>query len=86
MADRIPLSHQLEVIPRLLACAKDERDWPTIALLKATADLIRCTMANAETLKVAAAVVRAPLCRRCFRRSGSEIKALRARSDEGWSS
>jgi len=83
MADRTPLTDQLEVIERLLVRANAEKDWPSVAPLKATADLIRWTMANAETLKVAAAVVRAPLCRRCFRRSGSEIKALRARSDEG---
>ena len=58
MADRTPLTDQLEVIERLLVRAKAEKDWPSVAPLKATADLIRWTMANAETLKVAAAVVR----------------------------
>jgi hypothetical protein len=63
MAERTPLSDQLEVVERLLARAKAEKDWPTIASLKATADLIRWTMANAEALKVAATVIRDPRSR-----------------------
>jgi hypothetical protein len=79
MADRAPLSDQLEVVERLLARAKAERDWPTIAPLKATADLIRWTMANAEALKVAAAVVRDPAVQAVLSAfPGSEIKAIRA--------
>jgi hypothetical protein len=71
-------------IARLLARAKDERDWPTIALLKATADLIRWTMANAETLKVAAAVVRDPAVQAVLSAfPGLAIKAIRSRNDEG---
>jgi hypothetical protein len=77
MADRAPLSDQLEVVERLLARAK--ADWPTIASLKATADLIRWTMANAEALKVAAAVVRDPAVQAVLSAfPGSEIKAIRA--------
>jgi hypothetical protein len=41
MANRTPLSDQLEVVERLLACAKAEKDWPSVAPLKATADLIQ---------------------------------------------
>ena len=54
MTDRTPLAEQLHTVERLLVRAKAEKDWPTIAPLKATADLIRWTMANAETLKAAA--------------------------------
>jgi hypothetical protein len=57
MANRTPL---LDTIERLLARAKVEQDWPVIPPLKATAELLRWTMANAETLKVAAAVVKHP--------------------------
>src|SRR5262245_64918621 len=39
MADRTPPSDQLEVIERLLARAKVEKDWHPIAPLKATADV-----------------------------------------------
>ena len=79
MTDRTPLSDQLEVIERLLVRAKAERDWPTIAPLKATADLIRWTMANAEALKVAAAVVRNPAVQAVLSAfPGSEIKVIRA--------
>jgi hypothetical protein len=84
MADRTPLTDQLEVIERLLVRANAEKDWPSVAPLKATADLIRWTMANAETLKVAAAVVRDPAVQAVLSAfPGSEIKAIRARSDEG---
>jgi hypothetical protein len=51
MTDRTPLPEQLDVIERMLARAKAEKDWHTIPALKATADLIRWTMANADTLK-----------------------------------
>jgi hypothetical protein len=79
MADRTPLSDQLEVIERLLVRAKAEKDWSTIAPLKATADLIRWTTANAETLKVAAAVVKDPAVQAVLSAfPGSEIKAIRA--------
>jgi len=78
MANRTPLSDQLEVVERLLACAKAEKDWPSVAPLKATADLIRWTMANGETLKVAAAVVRDPGVQAVLSAfPGSEIKAIR---------
>jgi hypothetical protein len=43
--------------------AKAEKDWHAIPALKATADLIRWTMANADTLKAAAAVVKHPVVR-----------------------
>jgi hypothetical protein len=39
MSERAPLLEQLETIERLLERAKAERDWPTIAPLKAAADL-----------------------------------------------
>jgi hypothetical protein len=79
MSDRTPLSDQLEVIERLLVRAKAEKDWATIAPLKATADLIRWTMANAEAVKVAAAVVRDPTVQAVLSAfPGSEIKAIRA--------
>jgi hypothetical protein len=48
------------VIERMLARAKAEKDWHAVPALKATADLIRWTMANADTLKAAAAVVKHP--------------------------
>ena len=57
MTDRTPLPEQLDVIERMLARAKAEKDWHAIPALKATADLIRWTMANADTLKAAAGVV-----------------------------
>jgi hypothetical protein len=60
MTDRTPLPEQLDVIERLLARAKAEKDWRVIPALKATADLIGWTMANADTLKAAAAVVKHP--------------------------
>jgi hypothetical protein len=83
MADRTPLSDQLDTIERLLDRAKAEKDWPTIPALKSTADLIRWTMANAEALKVAAAVVRGPAVQAVLSTfPGAEIKAIRARSDE----
>jgi hypothetical protein len=83
MADRTPLSDQLEVVERLLVRAKAEKDWPTIASLKATADLIRWTMANAEALKVAAAVVRNPAVQAVLSAfPGSEIKAVREASED----
>jgi hypothetical protein len=78
MADRTPLSDQLEVIERLLVRAKTEKEWPMIAPLEATTDLIRWTMANAETLKVAAAVVRDPAVQAVLSAfPGAEIKAIR---------
>ena len=60
MTDRTPLPEQLDVIERMLARAKAEKDWQAIPALKATADLIRWTMANADALKAAAAVVKHP--------------------------
>jgi hypothetical protein len=60
MTDRTPLPEQLDVIERMLARAKAEKDWHAIPALKATADLIRWTMANADALKAAAAVVKHP--------------------------
>jgi hypothetical protein len=51
----------------MLARAKAEKDWHAIPALKATADLIRWTMANADTLKAAAAVVKHPAVRGCLR-------------------
>jgi hypothetical protein len=78
MTDRPPLAEQLEVIERLLERAKAERDWPTIAPLKATADLIRWTIANAETLKAAAAVVKHPAVRAVLDAfPDAEISAIR---------
>jgi hypothetical protein len=79
MADRTPLSDQLDTIVRLLDRAKAEQDWRTIPALKSTADLIRWTMANTEALKVAAAVVRDPAVQAVLSAfPGSEIKAIRA--------
>jgi hypothetical protein len=63
MADRTPLPEQLEVLERLLDRAKAEQDWRTIPTLKATTELVRWTIANAETLKVSAAVVKHPAVR-----------------------
>jgi hypothetical protein len=60
MTDRTPLPEQLDVIERMLARAKAEKDWDAIPALNATADLIRWTMANADTLKAAAAVLKHP--------------------------
>jgi hypothetical protein len=60
MTDRTPLPEQLDVIERMLARAKAQKDWHAVPALKATADLIRWTMANADTLKAAAAVVNDP--------------------------
>ena len=51
MTDRTPPTEQLDVIERTLARAKAEKDWHAIPALKAAADLIRWTMANADTLK-----------------------------------
>jgi hypothetical protein len=79
MADRTPLSDQLDTIERLLDRAKAEQDWRTIPALKSTADLIRWTMANTEALKVAVAVVRDPAVQAVLSAfPGSEIKAIRA--------
>jgi hypothetical protein len=76
--ERTPLPEQLEVIERLLERAKAEQDWTTIAPLKATTDLIRWTMANAETLKAAAVVVKHPAVRAVLAAfPGAEIKAIR---------
>jgi hypothetical protein len=78
VTDRTPLPEQLEVIERLLARAKGEQDWPAIPSLKATADLIRWTMANAETLKIAATVVKHPVTRAVFAAfPRAEIAAIR---------
>jgi hypothetical protein len=78
MADRPSLAQQLETLESLLERAKAERDWPTIAPLKATADLVRWTMAHAETLKAANAVVTHPAVRTVLRAlPGAEITAIR---------
>jgi hypothetical protein len=78
MTDQTPLAEQLATVERLLERAKSEKDWPTIAPLKATADLIRWTMANAETLKAAAAVVKHPAVRAVLAAfPEAEIKATR---------
>ena len=78
MANRVSLSEQLEAIERLLERAKVEQDWPTIAPLKATAELVRWTMAHAETLKVANAVVTHPSVRAVLVAvPGAEIVAVR---------
>ena len=78
MSDRTPLPEQLEMIERLLERAKAEQDWPTIAPLKATAELIRWTMANADTLRAADAVVRHPAVRAVLQAlPGAEITAIR---------
>ena len=78
MSDRTPLPEQLQTIERLVERAKAEQDWPTIAPLKATAELIRWTMANADTLKAADAVVRHPAVRAVLQAlPGAEITAIR---------
>lgn len=78
MTERTPLPEQLETIERLLERAKAERDWPTIAPLKATAELIRWTMANADTLKAANAVVTHPAVQAVLQAlPGAEITAIR---------
>jgi hypothetical protein len=76
MTDRTPLLVQLETIERLLARAKTEEDWAAIPSLKSTADLIRWTMANADAVKTAAAVVRHPVVRRCMRHSRARRSQL----------
>jgi hypothetical protein len=53
MADRTPLSDQLEVIERLLVRAKAEKDWSTIAPLKASADLRDQGYTRAEVMSCA---------------------------------
>jgi hypothetical protein len=50
MTDRTPLPEQLATIERLLARAKAEQDWLAIPSLKATAALIRWTMAKRRRL------------------------------------
>jgi hypothetical protein len=78
MAERTPLPEQLEVLERLLERAKAEQDWPTISALKATAELVRWTIANAETLKAANAVVTHPAVRAVLQAlPGSQITAIR---------
>jgi hypothetical protein len=78
VADRTPPPEQLETIERLLERAKAEQDWPTIAPLKATAELIRWMMANAETLKAANAVVNHPAVQAVLQAlPGAEITAIR---------
>ena len=78
MANRITLAEQLEVVSRLLERAKSEHDWPMIAPLKATAELLRWTMAHAETLKVANVVVTHPAVRAVLEAMpGAEIVAVR---------
>ena len=47
-----PLPEQLETIERLLERAKGEQDWQTIPALKATAELVRSMLENADALKV----------------------------------
>jgi hypothetical protein len=79
MTDRAPLPEQLDVIERMLARAKAEKDWHAIPALKATADLIRWTMANADTLKTAAAVGSIRQCRRCLPHSRMRRSRLFAR-------
>ena len=81
MTDRTPLPEQLDVIERMLARAKAEKDWHAIPALKATADLIRWTMANADTLKAAAAMVKHPAVRALFAAfPDAEITAIREAS------
>lgn len=78
MANRTPLREQLDTIERLLERAKVEQDWPAIPPLKATAELLRWTMANAETLKVAAVVVKHPAVQAVLAAfPGAEITAIR---------
>ena len=81
MTDRTPLPEQLDVIERMLARAKAEKDWQAIPALKATADLIRWTMANADTLKAAAAVVKHPAVQAVLAAfPNAEITAIREAS------
>jgi hypothetical protein len=81
MTDRTPLPEQLDVIERMLARAKAEKDWHAIPALKATADLIRWTMINADTLKAAAAVVKHPAVRAVLAAfPDAEITAIREAS------
>ena len=81
MTDRTPLPEQLDVIERMLARAKAEKDWHAVPALKATADLIRWTMANADTLKAAAAVVKHPAVRAVLAAfPDAEITAIREAS------
>jgi hypothetical protein len=76
--DRIPLPEQLATIERMLAHAKTETDWPAIPALKATAELIRWTIANADAVKVAASLVRHPVSQAIFAAfPGAEITAIR---------
>ena len=78
MANRTPLPEQLEVIERLLERAKTEQDWPTIGALKATADLLRWTIANSDVLKAAAAVVKHPAVQAVLAAiPGAEISSIR---------
>jgi hypothetical protein len=82
MTNRTPLPDQLATIERLLARAKAEQDWPAIPPLKATAELLRWTMANAETLKVAGAVVKHPAVEAVLAAfPGAEITAIRPGAD-----
>jgi hypothetical protein len=81
MTDRTRLPEQLDVIERMLARAKAEKDWHAIPALKATADLIRWTVANADTLKAAAAVVKHPAVRAVLAGfPDAEITAIREAS------
>jgi hypothetical protein len=78
MTDRTPLPEQLATIERVLARAKAEQDWSAVPSLKATADLIRWTMTNADAVKTAAAVVRHPVVQAVFATfPGAEITAIR---------
>jgi hypothetical protein len=82
MANRTPLREQLQTIERLLERAKAEQDWPAIPPLKATAELLKWTMANAETLKVAAAVVKHPAVQAVLAAfPDAEITAIRPGAD-----
>ena len=77
ITDRIPLPVQLATIERMLARAKTETDWPAIPALKATAELIRWMIANADAVKVAAAAVRHPISQAIFAAfRGAEITAI----------
>jgi hypothetical protein len=75
MTDRTPLPKQFEVIERLLARAKAEQDWHVVRSLNATADLIRWTMANAETLKAAASVVKHPVVQAGYLRHSRALRS-----------
>lgn len=66
------------MIEHLLARAKAETDWAAIPALKSTADLIRWTIANADAVKTAAAVVRHPIVQAVLAAfPGAEITAIR---------